>query len=170
MTADQRKNAPRLEMILGKILRWSLAALAIVFLLLQLVQPARTNPPVKNDFLKATQAPPEIAGWFRAACYDCHSDETRWPWYSYIAPVSWQIVRDVNHGRRHVNLSEWPTNAELARKKIENMSDEIDDGDMPLKKYTLIHKDARLTDKQRNELTQWLDAEAKALKSKAEAN
>lgn len=155
----------------GKILKRVLAALAVGFALLQFIQPARTNPPVKNDFLKATGAPPEVAGLFRAACYDCHSDQTRWPWYGYIAPVSWQIVQDVNRGRRHVNLSEWPANnAELAGKKIEDMSDEIDDGDMPLKKYSLIHKDARLTDDQRDELTQWLDAQAKALKAKAGAN
>jgi len=152
----------------GKILKWVLAAPAIGFALLQFIQPARTNPPVKNDFLKAAGAPLEVAGLFRAACYDCHSDQTRWPWYSYVAPVSWQIAQDVDHGRRHVNFSEWPANnAELARKKIEDMSDEIDDGDMPLKKYSLIHKDARLTDEQRDELTQWLDAQAKALRVKA---
>ena len=169
MAVNHRKNGVAL-MKFGKILKWSVAAVAIMFLLMQLIQPARTNPPVKNDFLKVSDAPPEIATLFHAACYDCHSDETRWPWYSYIAPVSWQIAQDVNHGRRHVNLSEWPTDAELAAKKIEDMSDEIDDGDMPLKKYTCIHKDARLSDDQRNELTEWLDAEAKALKAKAGKN
>jgi hypothetical protein len=153
-------------MKITKLLKWGVAGLAAVFLLLQLVQPARTNAPVTNDFLKATGAPPEVAGMFRAACYDCHSEETRWPWYSYMAPISWQIAQDVNEGRRHVNFSDWPTKTELARKKIENMSDEIDDGDMPLKKYTLIHKDARLTADQRDELTQWLDAQAAALKAK----
>lgn len=155
----------------GKILKWSAAGVAAVFLPLQLAQPARTNPPVKDDFLKATGAPPEVAGLFRAACYDCHSDETRWPWYSHVAPVSWLVASDVNRGRRHVNFSEWPvTNAELARKKVEEMGDEIDDGDMPLKKYTLIHKDARLTDEQRDELTSWLDGQAKALKAEAGVN
>jgi len=147
-----------------KILKWILVAAVIGFGLLQLAQPSRTNGPVTNDFLKATGAPPEVAGLFHAACYDCHSEETRWPWYSYVTPVSWQVADDVNHGRRHVNLSDWPTDKDLARKKIQNMSDEIDDGDMPLKKYTLIHKDAQLTEAQRNELTSWLDAQAKALK------
>jgi hypothetical protein len=150
-----------------RILKWGIPALVIVFAALQVVQPARTNPPVKSDFLKATGAPPDVAAMFHAACYDCHSDETRWPWYSYVAPMSWQIAQDVNDGRRHVNLSEWPAdNPDLARKRIENMSDEIDDSDMPLKKYTLIHRDARLTAEQRNTLTQWLDSQASALKSK----
>lgn len=154
-----------------RFLKWGILGLVIAFAALQLAQPARTNPPVKTDFLKTTAAPPEVAAAFRAACYDCHSDETRWPWYSYVAPMSWQIAQDVDHGRRHVNLSEWPAdNPDVARKKIEDMSDEIDDGDMPLGKYTLIHKDARLTAQQKDSLTQWLDAQATALKSKAGGN
>jgi hypothetical protein len=151
-----------------RILKWGIFGLVIVFALLQLAQPARTNPPVKIDFLKTTAAPPDLAAMFRSACYDCHSDETRWPWYSHVSPMSWQIAQDVNHGRRHVNLSEWPADQpDLARKKIQEMSDEIDDGDMPLKKYTMIHKDARLTSQQRERLTQWLDTQSSALKSKA---
>ncbi len=151
-----------------RIFKWGIVVLVVGFAALQLVQPKRTNPPVKNDFLKATAAPPDVAAMFHAACYDCHSDETRWPWYSYVAPMSWQIADDVKQGRRHVNLSEWPgDNLNVARKKIEDMSDEIDDGDMPMKKYTLIHKDARLTPQQRDTLTQWLNDQASALKSKA---
>ena len=153
-----------------RIIKWAVVSLVVAFAAMQLAQPARTNPPVKTDFLKTTAAPPDVAAMFRAACYDCHSHETRWPWYSYVAPMSWQIADDVNRGRRHVNLSEWPAdNPDLARKKIEDMSDEIDDGDMPMKKYTLIHKDARLTSQQRDTLTQWLNAQASALKSKAPA-
>jgi hypothetical protein len=151
-----------------RILKWGFLALMVAFAAIQLARPARTNPPVITDFLKTTAAPPDVSAMFRAACYDCHSDETRWPWYSRIAPMSWQIAQDVNHGRRHVNLSEWPADKpDLARKKIEDMSDEIDDGDMPLGKYTLIHKDARLTPQQRHRLTEWLDAQASTLKSKA---
>ncbi|HEV2318529.1 MAG TPA: heme-binding domain-containing protein [Verrucomicrobiae bacterium] len=151
-----------------RILKWGFLGLVVVFAAIQLIRPARTNPPVKIDFLKVTAAPADVAAMFHAACYDCHSDETRWPWYSEVAPMSWQIIQDVNHGRRHVNLSEWPADKpDVARKKIEDMSDEIDDGDMPLGKYTLIHKDARLTPQQRHALTTWLDAQASALKSKA---
>ena len=150
-----------------RILKWGISALVVVFAALQFFQPARTNPPLKADFLKATAAPPEVAAMFREACYDCHSDETRWPWYSRVAPMSWQVAQDVNDGRQHLNLSEWPAdNPDRARKKIEDMSDEIDNGDMPLKKYTLIHRDARLTPEQRDTLTHWLDAQASALKSK----
>ena len=158
----------RLRPDMKRIIKWGIVAVIAIFAALQLVQPSRTNPPVKTDFLKATAAPPDVAAMFRAACYDCHSDETRWPWYSYVAPMSWQIADDVNSGRRHVNLSEWPEDKpDAARKKIEDMSDEIDDGDMPMKKYTLIHKDARLTQQQRDTLTQWLNGQASAMKAKA---
>jgi hypothetical protein len=149
-------------------LKWFFVAAVAAFALLQLTNPVHTNPPVKTDFIATLNPPPEVAGMLRAACYDCHSDATRWPWYSHIAPVSWQVVQDVNEGRRHVNLSEWPAGQpDLAQKKLEHMSDEIDDGDMPLAKYTLIHRDARLTAAQRDELTQWLDAQADKLKSQA---
>ncbi|HSY43769.1 MAG TPA: heme-binding domain-containing protein [Candidatus Acidoferrum sp.] len=151
-----------------KKLKWILAAFVILFALLQLANPAHTNPPVKTDFLATLNPPPKIAGMFRAACYDCHSNETRWPWYSHIMPMSWQIVQDVNDGRDNLNLSEWPTdNPKRAWKKMENMSEEIDGGDMPLKKYTLIHADARLTAEQRSDLTGWLDDEVDKMKAQA---
>ncbi len=151
-----------------KNLKWIFMAACVAFALLQFTTPAHTNPPVEADFLAATAAPPKIAAMFHSACYDCHSNETRWPWYSKIAPISWQIAQDVNDGRKEVNLSEWPTNnLKRAWKEMENMSDLIDQKEMPLPKYTLIHKDARLTDEQRDELTQWLGDEVDSLKAQA---
>jgi Haem-binding domain len=150
-----------------KRLKWFFGALAAAFALLQLTNPARTNPPVKNDF-PVTNAPPRVAAMLHASCYDCHSDETRWPWYARIAPTSWLVASDVNEGRRNLNLSDWPADdPKRAAKKLEDMSEEIGYGEMPLKKYTLIHADARLTDEQRKELTNWLDGEAARLKSLA---
>ena len=143
---------------------WILGGLLAVFALMQLANPSRVNPPVQNSF-PITHAPPDVQAMLRAACYDCHSDETRWPWYSHIAPISWQIASDVNDGREHVNLSDWPTDPLRAAKKMEDMSDEIGYGDMPLKKYTLIHADARLTDSQRKEMEDWLTSEATILKA-----
>ena len=77
-------------------LTWILGALAVIFVALQFTNPARTNPPVVHDFLAAETPPPPLAAMFRGACYDCHSYETRWPWYSHIAPVSWLIASDVS--------------------------------------------------------------------------
>jgi hypothetical protein len=149
-----------------KILKWILCALLAGFTLLQFTNPARTNPPVVTD-LVATNAPPaHVAALLHAACYDCHSNETKWPWYSRIAPASWLVVHDVVEGREHLNFSEWPAdNPVRAAKRLENMGDEIGYGSMPPKKYTAIHADARLTDADRKELTEWLDAEATRLKA-----
>lgn len=152
-------------------LKWLFLGLMFVFAALQFVQPAHTNPPVKTDFLATLKPPAKIADMFHAACYDCHSDETRWPWYSHVAPMSWQIVRDVNEGRAAMNLSEWPAdNAKSQWKRLEDMSELIGDSEMPLKKYTLIHADARLTPDQREALTQWLDGQVADLKRRAGTN
>jgi hypothetical protein len=153
-----------------KILKWIFGALVVVFVLLQLTNPARTNPPVVLDLMATNPPPPAIAAMLHAACYDCHSYETKWPWYSHVAPASWLVVSDVNDGRKNLNLSEWPAgDPKRAAKRLENMSEKIGYGEMPLKKYTMIHADARLTDSQRKELTGWLDAEAARLKSPAAA-
>ena len=119
-----------------------------------------------QDFMTAHPPPPEIAAWLHAACYDCHSHETRWPWYCHIAPVSWLIASDVKEGRRHLDFSEWPvgqTNREV--KWLYRMTEQIDYHDMPPPKYTLIHADARLTDTQRNQLTNWIESVASQLRS-----
>lgn len=149
-------------------LKWFFIVPLVLFAALQFVQPAHTNPPVKTDFITATHPPQNVADMFQAACYDCHSNQTRWPWYSHVAPMSWQIAQDVNEGRENLNLSEWPgDDPKRAYKKMEDMSEEIGQGDMPLKKYTLIHADAKLTVEQRTELTQWLDGTVDQLKAQA---
>ena len=108
-----------------KKLKWIFGALAVVFVLLQLTNPARTNPPVVNDLMATNPPPPEIAAMLHAACYDCHSYETKWPWYSHIAPVSWLIASDVNGARRKVNFSDWPSGQpDWEARRLEDMSDE----------------------------------------------
>jgi hypothetical protein len=146
--------------------KWILGVLVVAFGLLQLTNPARTNPPVVSDLIATNPPPPEVATLLHAACYDCHSNETKWPWYSHVAPVSWLIASDVNGGRRHVNMSEWPfAHPDWEIRRYENMSDEVKSGDMPPKKFTLIHADARLTQSQRQTLADWLNAQAARLKS-----
>jgi Haem-binding domain len=148
-----------------KKLKWVFVLLVAAFLLLQLANPARTNPTVKSDLIANDHPPAAVAATLVAACYDCHSYQTKWPWYSHIAPMSFLIANDVNEGRQNLNLSEWPADdAKRAVRRLENMSDNVGSGDMPPKKYTAIHADARLTDSQRKELTDWLDAEADKLR------
>jgi Haem-binding domain len=151
---------------------WILGALVVVFGLLQFTNPARTNPPVLpgHDLMATNPPPPQIATLLHEACYDCHSDETRWPWYAHVAPVSWLIADDVKEGRRHVNFSDWPRNfPDRAAKRCDDISEELDYKEMPPAQYQWMHPAARLTDTQRKELMQWADQEAKRLKAVAAA-
>jgi hypothetical protein len=149
-------------------LKWTLAGLAGALALLQLANPPRSNPPVTpgHDLLAAVSAPPEIASCLRAACYDCHSYETRWPWYSRVAPASWLVAGDVRDGRERLNFSAWPVDQPgRAAKRLERVSEEVGYQNMPPRKYTLLHPDARLTAAQRQALMDWADAEAARLKA-----
>lgn len=151
-----------------KRLTWILVVLVVGFALLQLANPARTNPPVVHDFLTVENPPPALATLFRGACYDCHSYETKWPWYSHIAPVSWLIANDVQGGRRRLNFSDWPVDdPDRAAKRLGNASEELGYNEMPPAKYQAIHPEARLTADERQQLIQWLDQEAKRLKTAA---
>jgi hypothetical protein len=151
-----------------KTLKWTLAGLGAVFVLLQFTNPPLSNPPVApgHDLMAIHPPPPEIAVRLRAACYDCHSDETRWPWYSHIAPSSWLVASDVRAGRERLNFSEWPHDLpERAARRLSRISEELDYRNMPPGKYTLMHPEARLTDAQRRVLIAWADAEAARLKA-----
>lgn len=147
-----------------KKLTWILAGALVVFAALQLFNPPRTNPPVKADFIAAAGPPPDVAASVRAACYDCHSHETVWPLYSRIAPVSWLVASDVNEGRKHLNLSEWPSDPARAAKQLDRMNEVVDYREMPPKKYTLMHAAARLTEAQRKAVLDWTEAAADKLR------
>lgn len=142
-----------------KKLKWILGGLVIVFALLQFTNPARTNPPVIHD-ITATNAPPQqIVTLLHNACYDCHSNQTKWPWYSHIAPVSWLVVSDVNGGRHHLNFSNWPTNADEIARLADRINEVLGYHEMPPTKYTIMHPKARLTAAQRKTLINWSNAE-----------
>jgi hypothetical protein len=88
----------------------------------------------------------------RRACYDCHSNETHWPWYSYVAPISWLVEHDVHEGREHLNFSEW----NRKQKHADEAAHEVEEGEMPLQIYTLLHPGARLEGAAKEHLIQGL--------------
>src|ERR1700693_5625393 len=92
-----------------RVLKWIVIGLIVVFLGIQFVRPARTNPAVDESqtIFARTQMTPQVAAIFNRSCVDCHSNKTVWPWYTNVAPVSWFIVNHVNEGRGNMNLSEW---------------------------------------------------------------
>jgi hypothetical protein len=119
---------------------------------MQLVPVDRANPPVAQKL----QAPAEVAAVLRAACYDCHSNETRWPWYSRVAPASWLVARDVDEGRSRLNLSRWGAYEPTRRERLANeMWKQVADGEMPPALYVLAHPEARLSASDRELLRSW---------------
>lgn len=121
-------------------------ALIVLFLAIQLVPVDRTNPPVQSDL----KAPPAAAAVLRRACYDCHSNETRWPWYSRIAPVSWLVAYDVKQGRRELNFSV------PGRQETDDILKVVRRGEMPPGIYLPAHPEARLTRADLAVLESWL--------------
>jgi hypothetical protein len=112
--------------------------LIVGFIILQLVPGyARTNPPV---LYHVQWSSPETETLMRTACYDCHTNETVWPWYSQIAPVSWLVVKDVNEGREAMNFSEGTGEIEA-----EELIEQIEEGVMPPRSYLITHPDANLS-------------------------
>ena len=132
-----------------------LAGLVLVFGAIQLVPVSRTNPPVEGN----PAAPAEVQAILRTSCYDCHSNQTVWPWYSRVAPVSWLVASDTSEGRSKFNFSTWgrysPEERALILKRVGH---EVHEGDMPPWYYTLKHTDARLSPAQRTTLETWATA------------
>jgi len=112
----------------------------------------RTNPPVQQD----VAAPPEVDLILHRACYDCHSNETVWPGYSHVAPVSWLLARDVREGRRELNFSSWNTyDAKKKAKKLKETADEVAEGEMPPWYYVVAHRDAMLSPADTERVRAW---------------
>jgi hypothetical protein len=121
--------------------RWVWIA-AGVLVAIQLVPLSRSNPPIES----ALAAPPDVQAILERSCMDCHSHATRWPWYAYVAPVSWLVVYDVHHAREHMNLSRWGGYApDRQRKKLEEMLEEAENGTMPVTPYLWMHPEAELS-------------------------
>ena len=104
----------------------------------------------------AMTVPADAAAVLNRACRVCHSNETTWPWYSGVAPVSWLVIDHVRSGRRHFNYSEWAGyEPEKARKILHGICDEAKDGSMPVGSYTLVHRHARLSEPDVQALCSW---------------
>jgi hypothetical protein len=130
----------------------ALPLLVAALLVAQLVRCERTNPPVTA----AVEAPAEVAAVLRRACYDCHSHETVWPWYSRVAPVSWLVAHDVAEGRDELNFSAWGAYDRRRKLKLlRETAEQVADGEMPPWYYTLMHAEARLGAPDRELLAAW---------------
>jgi len=132
-----------------KLIGGLIALLILGFLAIQLIPVNTTNPPIVNE---PNWDSPQTRDLMQRACFDCHSNETVWPWYSKVAPVSWLIVRDVQEGRENLNYSNWQPN-----RKNEAI-EAILEGEMPPVYYILLHPTAKLTPTEQKSLIAGLRA------------
>ena len=130
-----------------------LLALVALFVLIQLVPYGRAhdNPAVRRE---PAWVGPRTAALVRRACYDCHSNETTWPWYSHVAPISWLVQSDVDEGRAHLNFSEF----DREQRHADDAAEEVEKGEMPPAAYGWTHPGARLDDEEKRELIRGLKA------------
>lgn len=151
--------------LLLKLARWMSVGLLVTAAGIQLKRPDRTNPSVvEAQTLEANVAvAPEVEAIFARVCNDCHSNKTRWPWYSEVAPVSWFVAGHVAHGRKHLNFSEWTqpgahSEAKTPDEQLERIRKQVSSGHMPISSYTLIHRDAALTPDEVRAICEWAAA------------
>jgi hypothetical protein len=127
-------------------------AVLVALVAIQLVPVSRTNPPERGPI----ETPADVRVVLERSCYDCHSNQTAWPWYSRVAPASWLVARDVNRARDELNFSEWAGYSESRRdEKLEDLEEVIDEREMPLPIYLRLHSEARLSDVERGLLISW---------------
>lgn len=147
----------------NKVLVWVLAGTAVVLVGSQLVPVDTTNPPPEGAMVLPAG---ETGQLLKAACMDCHSHETVWPWYAHVTPVKFLVASHVNEGRSKLNLSTWAAQSPSRQsRKLEEIAELVLEGEMPEGTYTWMHPGARLTDAQRQVIVDWANAERARLQA-----
>ena len=139
-------------------MRWLLVIGVGLFAVVQFIGPAKTNPAIDQALAleSRVQVEPKVAAILDRSCVDCHSNKTRWPWYSNVAPVSWFVIDHVNDGRSDMNFSEWGVYDESEQKDLlEEICKEVTAGQMPLSSYTPLHPGSKLSADDIKTLCDW---------------
>jgi len=149
-----------------KILKFLIVILVIVIVIIQFIP--NDKPEVvlanENDLIYNNQLPEHISVMLKESCYDCHSNETVYPWYSHVAPVSWLVVKDIREGRNELNFSHWESQSKMDKaKNLDKIIDEVTDENMPMPIYTIMHANAKLSDNDRQLLAEWAESYAESL-------
>ena len=147
-------------MVLRRKLKWIAIAIAVIFIGLQFTTPRHTNPPVDAaQTLVALTAPPaDASAVFDRSCKDCHSNETNWRWYTYVAPVSWFTVGHVNEGRKELNVSEWGRYGKRMKDtRLKAICAQVRGGTMPLASYASVHRDTKVSPDEVKKICDWTE-------------
>lgn len=147
---------------------WWIILVLVVFALIQLLgkRPEAVTGTSSTDLVRTSHVPQQVVTLLRTSCYDCHSNETHYPWYAHVAPVSWLVNRDVREGRKALNFSTW-ADLKLSRKlkMLLKIGREVDEGEMPMFVYPLMHRQAKLSTTDRKLIVDWTESYGESLLS-----
>jgi hypothetical protein len=135
-----------------------------IVLLAQFWPKGKSNPSSDDaaHLFTVLDPPADVRQILERCCTDCHSNDTQWPWYTYITPVGQWTVNHVNDARRHLNFSDWSRHSEArAQHKLEEIADEVRSGHMPLRSYLWVHSESRLDDAEQRRLVEWAEAHSR---------
>ena len=155
--------------MLKKILKRTFQILLVAFIVIQFFRPAKNNSEgiSSNDISKIYAIPADVQSILKTSCYDCHSNNTVYPWYAEIQPAAWWLADHVKEGKKELNFSEFAS-YKISRqyRKLEEINKEIKEGEMPLELYLWIHKNSKLRDEQKLILANWVKAVMDTMKAK----
>lgn len=138
----------------------TLIVASIAIVAIQFIQPRKNESKLitEADFLKTSNPPDNVRKLFRNACYDCHSNNTAYPWYTYLQPVGWIMKNHINEGKEELNFSEfWNYSRRKQISKLNSIANSIEDDIMPLPSYQLMHKEAKLSDSEKKLMISWVE-------------
>ncbi|MBL7763755.1 MAG: heme-binding domain-containing protein [Chitinophagaceae bacterium] len=151
------------------MLKKILVFLLVILIIIQFIHPSRNKSQGEqaNNISKIYSVPPGIKTIMDKACADCHSNNTIYPWYSKIQPIDWWMTNHVNEGKRELNFDEFTTyNLRRQYHKLEEVIEQVKEGEMPLNSYTWVHKNAILTSAEKDSIISWAEGIRTAMKNK----
>jgi Haem-binding domain len=147
--------------------------LLLVFIVIQFFRPAKNIAEAEsaNDITRLYAVPQDVQTILKTSCYDCHSNNTNYPWYNNIQPVAWWLKNHVDEGKRELNFSEFAAyRVGRQYKKLEEINEQVKEGEMPLESYTLIHGNAKLSEQQKLRLATWAESLRDSIEAKYPAD
>ncbi len=146
-----------------KNLKWVCIGLLAIIIVIQYFRPEKNMAALDpaGDLLEVASPPEHVAELIKNSCYDCHSNQTAYPWYSHVAPVSWYLQKHIRKGKKDLNASEYGSMGKADKIKVLNdICEVVEAGTMPLLSFTLIHKSARLSEEEKEAICSWSEKEA----------
>ncbi len=138
-----------------------LLSILLVLIVIQFFHPSKNQSTelLSTDITKVHNVPETVMTILKTSCYDCHSNNTVYPWYNNIQPVAWWLNNHVKEGKEHLNFSDFGSYSEKkAKHKLQEVKEVIEENEMPLTSYTIIHRDAQLNDAQKKQVIDWVNS------------